>query len=48
MAMRALPQAAAITAFVVIAAVIVFARPLNKTAAPAASLADFQTAVFQK
>jgi hypothetical protein len=48
MAMRALPQAAAITAFVVIAAVIVFARPLNRTAAPAASLASIQATVSQK
>jgi len=46
--MRALPHAAAITAFAAIAAVIIFARPLNRTAMPAASLAGFQAVVFKK
>jgi hypothetical protein len=46
--MGVLQRAAAITAFVVIAAVVVFARPLNKTAAPVAPLASVQAAISQK
>jgi hypothetical protein len=46
--MRVFRHAAVITAFAIVAAVIVFARPNNKTTAPATSLSSVQVAVSQK
>jgi hypothetical protein len=46
--MRFIQHVAVISAFAVIAAVIIFARPNHKTAAPATSLPDAQVAISQK